>query len=1616
MGFTQLKKHRVLLVLLLITTSAFVPLLMPPPGLTQAQPMGEFLNGNFPQALPSGNVQLSPAYPNIRFDSPLTWAIHPHDNKIFVGQRDGKVFYFTDDDNVTTKTSFIDLSSQVGVVWDGGFLGFTFHPNFGKAGAQGRNYFFTYYSTKDQTGANSSPTPQRCPQDALYDGAYLVLQRYEVFDGTLTVDQSKTIDMFKVRLYNSTHRGGGLIFGDDGFLYLTTGDQAQHSTSQNMTNNLDGGVLRFDVDMDPSKSHAPIYTMPKDLPRAPDETSGNGYFIPNDNPFVGQPNIFEEYYTLGHRNPHRMTKDKQTGIMYIGEIGSNKHEEINVVEKGMNYGWPVWEGPQAHNVCTNQLYPGTQHKLPLTAFPRSVANSITGGYVYRGNNIPGLIGKYICGDYGNGDEIWSVDVSSGTYTQLVTTNNPISFGEDKNGELYVLRQGNNLQLLRLETAGGNFNPPTTLSQTGAFSDLANLTPTAGVVPYDMYESFWSDGALKKRWIAMPNDGSYNTDDEQIAYTENGEWRFPSGAVLIKHFELPIDESNPSLTKRLETRFTIVSNSGKIYGLTYKWRADGSDADLLSTSLDENITITTPTGPRTQTWHYPSQSECLTCHNDAVNGTLGLRTRYLNNDFTYPSTGINANQLVTLSYLGIIPENITDVNVGSLPSNAAQNDPAADLETRARSYLDLNCGYCHRPGTGNRAVFDARINTPLFLSNLFSDQLNESLGIAGERIIAHGDINRSVLYQRLHSDDPSIMMPPLAKGEIDEAGSALVAQWINSLNEETDLNCQPSNVGLRKSATQSSTYPQTTYSFEANNALDGDNRGDDADNTLTHTLNEANAWWEVDLGAVYSLSGITLWNRTDCCTDRLANFYVISSATPFSSQDLNTTLAQAGVTSSLYSGAAGRETFVDINADARYVRVQLAGTGILTIAEAEIMGCAVQGNGLTANYFDNNDLTNPAFDRIDPIVNFNWGLGSPATSMSGDNYSIRWTGFVEAPSSGNYTFTTNTDDGVRLWVGGKLLIDKWVPQPPTDWTGTLSLTAGEKVAVVMEYYEIAGGALASLSWEGPGIPKQIIPSANLFPAPQAACEQFSNLSLGKTTQQSSLYTPFGPDRANDGIPNNYSHTLNEANAWWEIDLGSVQNIDHINLANRTNCCQDRLNDYHVLISDEPFSSQNLTATLNQTGVSDFHDPGYTEGTRRIPVSRTGRYVRVQLSGSNYLQLAEVEIMGCAPESIQDFNCPPIDFSATPFESYSSNQDFGIVQVQSGDKTIRLANNAWKYIALPYTLTANSVLSFDFRSDVEGEIVAIGMDDDNIWSSDRAFKLYGTQAVNGEIADFDGYSPSGYQHYEIPIGQYYTGAMDRLFLIMDHDASPGNGDAFFRNVLVYEDANGDGTCDYARSFTMKAILEGPYDTNSQIMDDYYRTDGILSSTDPYGLGTSLDPALLTSTPQNNIVDWMKVELRDASDPTIVVAQQAVLLQRDGDIIDRNGNSEISFVGLSSQTYYLVLKHYNHLGVMTSTALDISSNPNVDFTSPSTGTYTLGGPALYNRNGTMLMWGGDANGDGKINAIDKNLFWLPQNGGSFTYGNTNADMNLNGVINAVDLNFYWRFNNALIEQIPN
>jgi hypothetical protein len=170
---------------------------------------------------------------------------------------------------------------------------------------------------------------------------------------------------------------------------------------------------------------------------------------------------------------------------------------------------------------------------------------------------------------------------------------------------------------------------------------------------------------------------------------------------------------------------------------------------------------------------------------------------------------------------------------------------------------------------------------------------------------------------------------------------------------------------------------------------------------------------------------------------------------------------------------------------RYLRgggfVSLAQSNAVTVSAAGVIGT---GTGLTGQYFDNADFTAFRVSRTDATVDFDWASGSPDASVGADTFSARWTGQVQAPFGETYTFRTVSDDGVRLWVNGALVVDNWTDHGPTENTGAIALAAGQKVDLKMEYYENGGGAVARLLWSSPSTPRQAIPRTQLYPSATA----------------------------------------------------------------------------------------------------------------------------------------------------------------------------------------------------------------------------------------------------------------------------------------------------------------------------------------------------------------------------------------------------------------------------------------------------------------------------------------------------------------------------------------------------
>ena len=259
---------------------------------------------------------------------------------------------------------------------------------------------------------------------------------------------------------------------------------------------------------------------------------------------------------------------------------------------------------------------------------------------------------------------------------------------------------------------------------------------------------------------------------------------------------------------------------------------------------------------------------------------------------------------------------------------------------------------------------------------------------------------------------------------------------------------------------------------------------------------------VDYGLVYNVTDLSISNASHPLAGGLSGTVTATNLNDYrwgipSSNAIVAAVLPSNPGYALSFGYEAGAGMVGMNAPARRVGFFLeneTASGLTTdgwaLFDAAICwlvdGCGTNpvvgtGTGLFATYYNNLDFTSPALTRIDPVIDFNWLTGSPDPTMGADTYSIRWEGEVEAQYTETYTFKTVTDDGVRLWVDGQLIIDQWVVQPPTAVTGTIAMTAGQKVSITMDYYENTGGAVAQLMWSSPGTTEEIVPQTQLYPA-------------------------------------------------------------------------------------------------------------------------------------------------------------------------------------------------------------------------------------------------------------------------------------------------------------------------------------------------------------------------------------------------------------------------------------------------------------------------------------------------------------------------------------------------------
>ncbi len=720
------------------------------------------------------------AFPSLTFTQPVALVSPPRDTRrLFVVEKPGRIWLIPDVTAATpTRTLFLDLTSRVTVTADNnderGLLALAFHPDFAANGQ-----FFLWYTTTATTTAGG--------------GLHERLSRFLV---SSTDPNSAAPDseqpLITQRDEAGNHNGGELLFGPDGYLYVSLGDEGggndQFQNSQRIDRDFFSGILRLDVDRRPGS------LAPNPHPAVHPDT----YAVPADNPFVGATSLHgipvnpaalrTEFWAIGLRNPWRMAFDSATGQLWCGDVGQNAREEINLIQRGGNYGWNFREGMIARP--GSGAPPAAVRNSfiePIWDYGRSDGASITGGFVYRGSRYPALIGRYLFADFASG-RIWALapdgeNPVTAERVQLLATDTGIaSFGLDPaTGDILLADHLEGaIKRLVATPASGATSLPETLSATGAFIDTANLTPAAGVHPYEPNVSFWSDHASKRRWFALPDATS------QFAAPDHQSWTHPTGAVWVKHFDLELTRGEPATARRIETRFLVKTTDGA-YGLTYRWNDAQTDATLVpEEGADQNFTVIENGAARTQTWHFPSRAECLTCHTAAGGHALSFNTRQLNR-------GDFLETLIASGYLAA-PANYTPATPATLPALARADDPSATLEHRARSYLDVNCSQCHQPGGTALGFFDARAAIPLSFAHLINGPLVDNAGDPANRVLVPRDPAHSHLLTRLSvrglpTGAGAGQMPPIATHERDLTGESLLREWIAALPETQDPSPQ-----------------------------------------------------------------------------------------------------------------------------------------------------------------------------------------------------------------------------------------------------------------------------------------------------------------------------------------------------------------------------------------------------------------------------------------------------------------------------------------------------------------------------------------------------------------------------------------------------------------------------------------------------------------------------------------------------------------------------------------------------------------------------------------------------------------------------------------------------------
>lgn len=991
------------------------------------------------------------------------------DGRIFVWQKDGVVRVVKN--GALLPTPFIDISSHVNTVADRGLLGLALDPNFASNG-----YVYLLYTYEEAGNPNATgPKTARLVRvqasaanpDVAQAGEAVILGGIgqppcgQYGDGADCIGSDE-----------DSHTIGTLRFAADGKLFVSVGDGASYRMedvlalrSQNL-NRYEGKILRINPD-------------------------GSA---PSDNPFYEASNptsIKSKVYSYGLRNPYRFALHPTTGDVYIGDVGWNAWEEINT-GRGANFGWPCYEGPNTQlgyqaKFPQCQALPAASVTMPLYTYARGEGSTVIGGTFYTGTQFPAQYqGNFFFADYtagwirrmlfdAAGKPLRDGQGNAVVQTFATSVNSPVSVELGPDGALYTV----SLVTGQVQRIRYTVNAPPTA--------VAAATPTSGPSPLTVsFSSAGSSnppgGALTYLWEF--GDGATSAlANPTYTYSVAVPTNFTARLTVTNAQGL---SSSATVTVAVGNRPPVATITSPTNGASY---APGTTVTYQGTASDPNQTLS----DSAFAW------QVLLHHNDHIHpfkssvgptGSFvveshGVGTYFYEIILTVTDAGgLSDTKRVSLAPLtepGAPPSAWASRDVGAVGVAGSLAESSGTFTVKgsgADIWLESDgFQFVYQPLSGNGQI--TACVTSLQFTNEWAKagvMIRETLAADARYAAALISADNGAGFQRrtatgggsLHTPGPVWAAAPywvrLVRNGDTFSGyqSADGVTWALIGTQTLSL---PANVYVGLAVTAHNNAQLCTATFD-NVAVSGT------------TMPPANAPPTVSLmspanNATFTAPAtITLTANATDSDGSVAKVEFFAGATklgedtsaPFSFTWSNVAAGTYSLTARATDNSGATTTSAPVTVSVN--SPSGGGTGA--------------GTGLKGEYFAGMNLTNLKLTRTDATVNFTW-TGAPASGVPSDQFSVRWTGQIEAKYSETYTFYTVSDDGVRLWVNGQLLIDNWTDHAVDEDRGQIKLVAGQKYDIRIEFYDNTEEAIARLLWSSPSQPKQVVPASQLYPA-------------------------------------------------------------------------------------------------------------------------------------------------------------------------------------------------------------------------------------------------------------------------------------------------------------------------------------------------------------------------------------------------------------------------------------------------------------------------------------------------------------------------------------------------------